>query len=78
MNYYTQINRRSKAGVKYTQTVKADTSPPLQKSAKGAYFRTTTLPNGQSVAVIIHKKGDLQPIRNPNRLPKVLRRARAV
>lgn len=61
MNYYKKILTQSRAGVGYTKLVKADTSPTLQKSANGVYFKTVLAPDGKTYAVIVHKKGELKP-----------------
>lgn len=59
-NYYETIQTKSRAGVKYTKLVKRQ-SPLLQKSAKGHYFKIVVDPNGMQYAVIVHRKGELQP-----------------
>lgn len=60
-NYYETIQTQSRAGVKYTKLVKVNQGALLQKSAKGHYFKTVVAPNGMQYAVVVHRKGELQP-----------------
>jgi len=78
MNYYKKqpSKQQGMMGNNNFKLVKADQSPLLQKSANGVRFKMVLAPNGQRFAVVVHKKGDLKPYRNEDRLPKAVRRHR--